>query len=39
MGDAADDLLSGLMCEQCGQYLDGEAPGYPRSCKYCAEGR
>ena len=36
MGEAADDCISGLMCECCGEFLDGDAPGYPRKCTGCA---
>ena len=40
MGEAAESLLDGTMCEGCGVYLDGESPGYPRYCsKTCAEYR
>lgn len=31
MGEAAEMLLDGTMCETCGQYL-GKSVGYPRSC-------
>lgn len=32
MGEMAEDLMAGLFCEQCGELIDGEAPGYPRNC-------
>ncbi len=32
MGQYADDILDGLVCEHCGVFIDGDAPGYPRSC-------
>ena len=33
MGDIADMILSGALCEACGAAIgDGEAPGYPRRC-------
>lgn len=32
MGEMADDILDGLFCQYCGVFLDGESPGYPRSC-------
>lgn len=35
MGEAADNLLSGLLCEECGVFIDGEEPGYPRLCEDC----
>lgn len=37
MGDIADDMLNGLMCQVCGEFLDGEEPGYPRSCAGCSD--
>lgn len=32
MGDIADMMLDGTLCEGCGVYIEGEAPGYPRHC-------
>lgn len=32
MGEAADMRLSGLLCEACGEMIDGEEPGFPRYC-------
>jgi predicted Zn-ribbon and HTH transcriptional regulator len=34
MGDAAEMILEGIVCESCGVYI-GEAIGYPRKCKDC----
>ncbi len=34
MGEMADDLIDGIFCEQCGEYL-GDAVGYPRTCDGC----
>jgi hypothetical protein len=31
MGEYADLLLSGLLDEETGELIDGDAPGYPRS--------
>ena len=40
MGDIADAMLNGLLCECCGSFIDGDEPGYPRyCCKQCAEDR
>jgi len=36
MGDIADMMLDGTLCERCGEYL-GEAEGYPRYCPSCQE--
>lgn len=38
MGDMADMMLDGTMCEICGVYLEeGVAQGFPRKCKHCVE--
>ena len=34
MGDVADMMLDGTLCEGCGVYL-GEAVDYPRRCRQC----
>jgi hypothetical protein len=34
MGDIADDILDGIFCQECGEYI-GEAVGYPRTCIGC----
>ncbi len=35
MSQVVDDMLDGFTCQQCGAFVDGEAPGYPRSCEDC----
>ncbi|WP_267890504.1 hypothetical protein [Paenibacillus bouchesdurhonensis] len=35
MGEAAEMVLDGLLCECCGLLIDGEDPGYPRKCDDC----
>ena len=35
MGDAADMLLDGLICQHCFEIIDGDAPGRPRWCARC----
>ena len=31
-------ILVGVLCEQCGTYMDdGEIPGHPRKCDECEE--
>lgn len=35
MGDIANAMLDGTFCQQCGEYIDGTAPGYPRTCGGC----
>lgn len=38
MGDIAERVLEGILCEGCGIYIDdGEEPGYPRKCKSCEQ--
>ena len=37
----ADDMLSGLVCQVCGEFFDDviegkKPPGYPRTCEACA---
>lgn len=36
MGDIAEMILEGLLCDCCGSFIDGEEPGFPRSCEDCA---
>lgn len=39
MGEIAEMMLEGLLCQCCGSLIDMEEPGYPRSCEDCvAEG-
>lgn len=35
MGDIADLMLDGQICQFCGMYLCGGADGIPRTCKSC----
>lgn len=40
MGDVADAMIEGFLCECCGTFIDGEEPGYPRYCSpQCARDR
>lgn len=34
MGDIADMILEGLLCQECGTFMEG-AEGFPRSCLIC----
>ncbi|MEW4368601.1 hypothetical protein [Paenibacillus kandeliae] len=34
---SAEMMLDGTLCEQCGEFLDGESPGYPRYCESCKQ--
>lgn len=38
MGDIADMMINGLICEACGAGLEGGASGHPRLCDDCTEG-
>lgn len=35
MGEAAEMILEGLLCQICGELVDGEESGYPRTCEGC----
>jgi hypothetical protein len=35
MGDIADLMVNGDICEGCGVELEGEGGGYPRRCVGC----
>ena len=35
MGDIADMMLDGTICEGCGEFLDNDGPGFPRYCAGC----
>jgi hypothetical protein len=37
MGDIADMILEGILCEECGSYIDDEEPGHLRKCEDCME--
>ena len=36
MGDIADMMLDGTLCEGCGVYIEEEGHGVPRYCYACA---
>lgn len=35
MGEIADMMIDGNLCEGCGCLMDGDAPGYPVRCEDC----
>lgn len=35
MGEIADMMLDGTLCEGCGVYLDDSGDGFPRRCSSC----
>jgi hypothetical protein len=35
MGEIADDVYCGFLCQMCLCMIDEDAPGYPRTCKDC----
>jgi hypothetical protein len=40
MGEIAEMMLDGTLCEACGAYIDDDIPGHPRYCsRECARDR
>lgn len=37
MGEIAEMMLDGTLCEGCGVFLDGDAEGFPRRCEDCRD--
>ena len=37
MGEQAELMINGDVCQYCGVYLDDEGDGFPRSCEACEE--
>lgn len=37
MGEIADMVLVGVICESCCGFIDGQVVGYPRQCEDCKE--
>ena len=37
MGDIADMMLDGTLCEVCGEFIDDDEGGYPRRCAACSQ--
>lgn len=37
MGEIAEMMLDGTLCQVCGGIIDGDTPGYPRYCQDCAK--
>jgi hypothetical protein len=38
MGEIAEMMLEGILCQSCGVYIDeGEAQGFPRTCDECKD--
>jgi len=35
MGEVADMMIEGYLCERCGTVVDEQEPGHPRLCKPC----
>lgn len=35
MGEIAEMMLDGTLCERCGSFIDGDSPGFPRLCSSC----
>lgn len=39
MGEIAEMILDGTLCERCGSFIDGDSPGFPRLCNDCKPKR
>ena len=40
MGEIAEMMLEGVLCEGCGAYIEeGEPGGFPRRCEVCGPAR
>jgi hypothetical protein len=37
MGEITEMILEGILCEQCGAWIDEEFSGSPRKCDHCIE--
>lgn len=37
MGEIAEMMLDGTLCQTCGCLIDGTTPGFPRYCEDCAK--
>ena len=37
MGEIAESIIEGILCESCGCLVDGSATGHPRKCADCIE--
>lgn len=35
MGEIAEMMLDGTLCQCCGSFIDGDSPGFPRLCNDC----
>lgn len=35
MGEIAEMILDGTLCQVCGGLVDGETPDFPRPCEDC----
>lgn len=35
MGEIAEMMLDGTLCNVCGAFIDMDIPGHPRLCKEC----
>lgn len=37
MGEYAEMIMDGILCERCGGFLTGEPVGFPQKCDECEE--
>ena len=39
MSEIAEMVIDGLLCEKCGDLIDGDSPGFPRNCATCGDDK
>jgi hypothetical protein len=39
MGDITGMILDGILCEQCGVFIDEDYGGFPRNCDDCKSAK
>lgn len=37
MGEVAEMIIEGILCESCGVYIEDPSGGFPRKCEECEE--
>lgn len=35
MGEIAEMIIEGILCEECGVFIDEDYAGFPRKCEDC----
>lgn len=39
MGEISEMIQEGILCSECGGYVDDDEAGYPRKCQFCKPKR